>query len=88
MCYALRMVIHTHLNAQGSLHLPPSLLAQAGFTPGAALECEVREGELVVRKEQPVQKTSMREAIERMRELSKGYRFTTEEVMQMTRGED
>ena len=77
-----------HISEGGQLPIPRNIIKKLGFTKATPLEYQIRDDALIVRKKRKKMiRIQLREALERMIG-SATVKLTTEEIMQMTRGED
>jgi antitoxin component of MazEF toxin-antitoxin module len=78
-----------HIEADGSLTIPPDVLAKAGLVPGTEVEfVKASEGIQVRQVRYPLGPDGAAEMIDRLRRARPHMTMTTDEVMRMTRGED
>lgn len=73
------------VNEQGQVRIPAEVRDRLGFVPGTAIELEAVGEKLEIRKTSRT--GSIKAWIERVKETSTSG-MTTDEIMQLTRGDD
>ena len=76
-----------HLTAKGQVTIPKAFRDAIGVAPGDAVEFDLEDDAIFIRKPGAVKALRGKRLVEALRGLGSGT-MTTDEIMRMTRGDD